>query len=108
MNDTFTDRLFRSLGTHAVKEFSLTETRLKLVVAPWSNLDNEAIATFENPEFIFIEADSGLVGAISNLNLPWDIIRFDSNLVEGVIWEFGLCCSEIQVGFKSKMPEITF
>ncbi|MDC5840263.1 hypothetical protein OPW33_13110 [Vibrio europaeus] len=108
MNKEISERLFRSLGTHALKAFSLSERGLTLVVAPWENLEDEAVAVFSELEVCYIEADSGTQDFSTDFNLPWDIIRFDSYQIEDNLWEFGLCCSEIKVGFKSKMPEISF
>ncbi|MGF1694462.1 hypothetical protein L4C54_02165 [Vibrio lamellibrachiae] len=108
MNSKISELLFRSLGTHALKEFSLSGSGLKLVVAPWDDLDNEAVAVFSELEISYIEADCGIEGSISDFSLPWDIIRFDSHHKDGDVWEFGLCCSEIQVGFRANMPQISF
>ncbi|MBQ4835759.1 MULTISPECIES: hypothetical protein [Pseudoalteromonas] len=108
MDKNISDLLFRSLGTHALKAISLSQTEIKLVVAPWDNLNNEALAIFETPEIIYLEGTNGDVSAFADLNLPWDIIRFDSQLVSGLIWEFGLCCDEVHLGFRAKMPDISF
>lgn len=102
------DVLFRSLGTHAVKRISISEGQLILVVAPWDDLANEATATFSNVQIRYIEADNGIKGIPADLDLPWDIIRFDSNPSEAARWEFGLCCTDIQLGFISDSPDIQF
>ncbi|ESP91450.1 MULTISPECIES: hypothetical protein [Pseudoalteromonas] len=108
MDKNISELLFRSLGTHALKVLSLSQSELKLVVAPWDDLDNEALATFEVSEIMYFEVTSGEVNAFAQLNLPWDIIRFDSQLVSGLIWEFGLCCDEAHLGFRAKVPDISF
>ncbi|KJZ08906.1 hypothetical protein TW85_23000 [Marinomonas sp. S3726] len=108
MNRKISDLLFRSLGTHALKALSVSESELTLIVAPWDNLENEAVATFENVKIIYIEGDSGEMGVTSYLNLPWDIIRFDSTEKADSIWEFGLCCDEVKLGFRAPMPKISF
>ncbi len=108
MEKSISDILFRSLGTHALKEIAFSETEIKLVVAPWEDLQNEAIAVFEQVEILYIEAESGDIGFITDFNLPWDIIRFDSTQKEEARFEFGLCCSEVKLGFSSPMPRVTF
>lgn len=108
MSQKISEMLFRSLGTHALKALSVSESELKLIVAPWDNLQNEAVAIFENVDIIYIEGDSGKIGMTSYLNLPWDIIRFDSTQKTDSIWEFGLCCAEVQLGFRAAMPKIAF
>ncbi|OCQ23539.1 hypothetical protein A7985_06250 [Pseudoalteromonas luteoviolacea] len=106
MNKSLSDALFRSLGTHALKELSISLHQIQIVVAPWDDLQNEAIALFENVNIIYVESHD--TDATSNLNLPWDIIRLDSIEKTGAIWEFGLCCAELTLGFTASMPTITF
>ena len=108
MSQKISEMLFRSLGTHALKSLTVSEHELKLTVAPWDNLENEAVAIFENVDIIYIEGDSGKIGMTSYLNLPWDIIRFDSTQKTDSIWEFGLCCAEVQLGFRAAIPKIAF
>lgn len=104
------DLLFRHLGTHAVKKLLLSPRGLTLSVAPWQDLTNEAQAEFRLVNIRFIEADCGNNPTFSqdDANLPWDIIRFDSHQVGPELWEFGLCCSEIQLGFTAPLPDIHF
>ncbi|WOT04385.1 hypothetical protein [Shewanella youngdeokensis] len=108
MSKKISEILFRSLGTHALKALSVSENELKLIVAPWDNLQNEAVAVFKSVNIIYFEGDSGEIGVVSDLNLPWDIIRFDSTQISDSIWEFGLCCSEVKLGFRAAMPKIFF
>ncbi|KZN30447.1 hypothetical protein N480_05700 [Pseudoalteromonas luteoviolacea S2607] len=106
MEKNISDMLFRSLGTHALKAMSLSQQGIRFVVAPWDDLKNEATAAFENVDIIYIESDG--LDLMTNFNLPWDIIRFDSNKRSASLWEFGLCCDEIKLGFTASMPKITF
>lgn len=108
MSQKISEMLFRSLGTHALKSLTVSEHELKLTVAPWDNLQNEAVAIFENMDIMYIEREGGEIDMVTNLNLPWDIIRFDSTQKTDSIWEFGLCCAEVQLGFRAAMPKITF
>jgi hypothetical protein len=41
------DQLSRLLGTHALKKLSMSSNSVALVVAPWSDLENEATAVFD-------------------------------------------------------------
>lgn len=106
MIKTINDILFRSLGTHALKEISISQGQLTLVVAPWTDLEDEATAIFSDMEIIYIEAERDSEDQFLDFNLPWDIIRFDSKSRGHSVWEFGLCCRDIHFGFKAGWPVI--
>ncbi|WP_375748617.1 hypothetical protein [Vibrio sp. HN007] len=108
MSNSISNVLFRSYGTHALKEITLAEGRLRLVVAPWTDLSDEAIAEFTNVEIEYIEAERDSQDTFLDFNLPWDIIRFDSKPIDDSFFDFGLCCSDVRLGFKASWPKITF
>ena len=108
MTRSISEQLFRSLGTHAVKKICISEGRLELVVAPWSDLENEGSAIFNNMTVSYIEAERDSLDTFLDFNLPWDIIRFDSESTGLSTWRFGLCCRDIVIGFVANWPVITF
>ncbi|USD64288.1 hypothetical protein [Vibrio sp. SCSIO 43136] len=99
--------LLRGLGTHAIKQFSMANGELKIVVAPWNNLSDEAAADFRNVDMKYIETlpDSGEWPL--DFNLPWNLIRLDSNPETNNRWRIGICCGDINIGFVSDWPEIS-
>lgn len=101
-------QLFRSLGTHALKKITLSENCIEIIVAPWTDLDNEANAIFHEVTIEYIEAESGSSHQSLAFDLPWDIIRLDSQENKNGSWTFGLCCCEFVIGFVSRWPKLEF
>ncbi|MCW8336173.1 hypothetical protein [Vibrio paucivorans] len=100
--------LFRSYGTHALKKISIEIDKITLVVAPWEELDKEATAVFERTKILYIEAEGKVPGESLDYEMPWDMIRLDSQPIADEVWEFGLCCDNFIIGFSGQWPEIAF
>jgi hypothetical protein len=100
--------LFRSLGTHSVKSLCVDQHELKLVVAPWSDLENELEAVFRGWRLhsIFVdwveESD-----APDGLKLPWDIIAVDCKEIADSKWNYLLKCEYVEYCFDGQWPQIT-
>ncbi|MBM7035031.1 hypothetical protein [Vibrio ulleungensis] len=105
---SISDQLFRSLGTHALKELSMSSNSIALVVAPWSDLENEATAVFDDVQVEYFDTIFDSTADSTDLALPWDIIRFDVSDRGNDRWQFGLCCSDVHLGFSANAPKITF
>jgi hypothetical protein len=95
--------LYGNRGTHGVVEFSLTPGRIRLRVAPWDDPTTSVQAVFSNARFSSLDqyADKG-----DDLDLPWDIIGFDSYEQPHGRWRFVLHCSAIEWCFESEWPVI--
>ncbi|GMQ46676.1 hypothetical protein [Vibrio sp. 10N] len=104
MSEPIYDRMFRQLGDHVVTSIAMSESELRLTVAPSGDLDNQLIAVFEKFEIVFMEAESGRQDVDEDFSLPWFIIRFDICEVDKGIWQYGLCCHELKLGFKANVP----
>ena len=87
--------LYGSGGEHAVVEIVLSAGRLIVSVAPWASLPDVKVAEFTEAKItsIFVYTDSP-----DDLNLPWDIIGFDSFRLSESHWEFVLHCAGIEYG----------
>jgi len=99
--------LFRSYGTHGVKSISFRENALTVVVAPWTELenelDNELEANFSHALLDYIQSRDPEPG---ELELPWDIIAIDCTDVANGRWKFVLTCQAIEISFSAEWPEI--
>ncbi|MGF1719210.1 hypothetical protein L4D20_04095 [Vibrio kyushuensis] len=108
MANMLESELYRSLGAHAVIKLDISEQRIVLIVAPWSDLDNQITAVFKDIALNYVEVQLDPQDESVNLDLPWDIIRLDSSMNDNITWHFGLCCSDIIIGFDAPWPSITF
>ena len=89
--------LFGSFGTHALVSFLLDKGQLKLTIAPWTDLSKTKVFLFENGKIMSTEA-------LSEGNLPFDIIGIDHSKVASDIWRFCIHCSEREYVFEGKWP----
>lgn len=102
------DQLSRLLGTHALKKLSMSSNSVALVVAPWSDLENEANAVFDDVQIEYFDTIFDSAADSTDLALPWDIIRFDVSDSGKDRWQFGVCCSDVHLGFSATAPKITY
>jgi hypothetical protein len=95
--------LYGDRGTHGVIEFSLVPGFILLRVAPWDEPTAWVKAGFANARFSSLDqyANKG-----EELDLPWDIIGFDSYDQPTGRWKFVLHCSSIEWSFESDWPVI--
>jgi hypothetical protein len=95
--------LYGSGGVHGVVEITLSADRLIVSVAPWTSLSVIKVAEFMEPKVTSIEvyADES-----DDLNLPWDIIGFDSYPLSEPLWKFVLHCAGIEYIFESRWPTL--
>ncbi|MCK6263540.1 hypothetical protein KP803_09680 [Vibrio sp. ZSDE26] len=108
MTDKLKNVLFRDFGTHAVKKLEISEARIVLVVAPWTDLTDEVSAVFQDITLSYVEAQLDSTDEELDLTFPWDIIRLDSTSKDKNRWHFGLCCSDIIIGFDASWPHVKF
>jgi hypothetical protein len=96
--------LFAELGVHAVIEFTQSEHSIRLRVAPWESVESWREAIFGQAKITSIDvyADDP-----EGLNMPWDIIGFDCNNLDGERWGFVLHCDGIEYGFESEWPKLS-
>lgn len=95
--------LFRNRGAHAVVEMTLALKRLVLTVAPLSDLSQRTTVEFADCRLTSLDVlDDNLV----ELNLPWDIIGFDSDELGEARWSFCLHCSAIEHSFEAGWPRM--
>jgi hypothetical protein len=95
--------LYGNRGTYGVIEFGLTPGRVRLRVAPWEDPTESVQAVFNNAKFSSLDnyADKG-----ADLDLPWDIIGFDSYEQPNGRWRFVLHCDAVEWCFESEWPVI--
>ncbi|MGI2905988.1 hypothetical protein [Tolypothrix sp. VBCCA 56010] len=91
--------------THAVVEFALTQDKLLLTIAPWCDLNSTFSAEFYDYKITSLSVDPN-PDEHTDLNLPWDIIGFDSYELESNRWEFVLHCDDIEYVFESSFPTL--
>src|SRR3954469_9383190 len=85
-------------GTYAVVEIRQAEKRLTLSIAPWQNLESVVTADFAEAAVTSIDIHPA---APDELNVPWDIIGFDSYPLSENRWRFVLCCAGVEYAFES-------
>ncbi len=75
MSTAIENFLYGASGTHGVVEMVLSANRFVVSLAPWTTLAAVKVAEFMEPKItsINVYADNP-----DDLNLPWDIIGFDS------------------------------
>ena len=103
MSTAIENFLYGQGGTHGVVEVSLSANRLILTVAPWVDLSSVKVAEFLESKITSVEVYA--VDA-DELNLPWDIIGFDSDPIPGYRWRFVLHCGGIEYVFESRWPRL--
>lgn len=91
--------------THAVVGWALTPDKLLLTVAPWEDLGSPLCAEF--PEFKITSLEL-YPDEPDDLNLPWDIIGFDSYTLASERWKFVLHCDSVEYCFESKWPVLVY
>jgi hypothetical protein len=103
MSTAIENFLYGSGGTHGVVEMVLSTNRLIVSVAPWTSLAAVKVAEFRESKITSIEvyADDP-----DDLNLPWDIIGFDSYPLSESRWKFVLHCAGIEYVFESRWPTV--
>lgn len=89
--------------THAVVEFALTQDKLLLTVAPWYDLNSTISAEFCDYKITYLSVATD-PDEYTDLNLPLDIIGFDSYELELNCWKFVLHCNDIEYIFESSFP----
>jgi hypothetical protein len=95
--------LFGNYGTHALISFSLSIERIAITVAPWVDLNCTTEAVFERVTLLSFRGNSG--ESPEELNLPWDIIAFDSTRQSDGRWEFVLYCGATEFIFLADFPK---
>jgi hypothetical protein len=95
--------LYGQFGTHGVVEIGLSTKRLILSVVPWTHPSLVKVAEFMQSRISSIEvyADNP-----DDLNLPWDIIGFNSFPLSESRWTFVLHCAGIEYNFESRWPTL--
>src|SRR5262245_36455997 len=93
--------LYGAGGTHGVVAITLSADRLVVSVPPWSSLTAVKVAEFTEPKITSIEV---YADTADDLNLPWDIIGFDSYPLSEPRWKFVLHCAGIEYVFESRWP----
>jgi hypothetical protein len=95
--------LYGERGTHGVFEFNLAPGCIRLRVAPWADPSASVEAVFTNARFSSLDqyADTG-----EALDLPWDILGFDSYEQPAGRWRFVLHCHAVEWCFESDWPGI--
>jgi hypothetical protein len=100
--------LYGNGGTHGVVEFHLMPSVIVLRVAPWEPLKDSAdvvLATFQNVRVIAVAAQAD-PSDVDDLQMPWDIIAFDSDRQLNGRWKFVLHCAAVEWCFESDWPLI--
>ena len=95
--------LYGSGGVHAIVEVVLADGRLVVSVAPWESLADVKVAEFTEVKITSIEVNGD---SPDDLNLPWDIIGFDSYRLSESHWKFGLHCDGIEFVFQARWPQL--
>ncbi len=95
--------LFRDGGTHAVVGFKLSENRITIQVAPWTQLEAKTTTEFSEAKITSVDvyAEEG-----DELNLPWDIIGFDCYPASQSRWRFVLHGTGLEYSFESLWPQV--
>jgi hypothetical protein len=95
--------LYGKGGTHAVVEVTLSAERLILTVAPWAEPSSVKVAEFLEPRVVSVTVNTD---DPDDLNLPWDIIGFDSHPLPDSRWGFVLYCGGVEYVFESRWPQL--
>jgi hypothetical protein len=95
--------LFKWDEPSAVVAVALVEKQILISIAPWEQLSLAVSAQFEEAMITSLEvyADSP-----DDLNLPWDIIGFDSYPLPDERWRFVLHCIGIEYVFEARWPRL--
>jgi hypothetical protein len=88
-------------GAYGLVEIAQSANRLVLTVAPWADLASVKVAVFADMKILSVEVYSD---NLDDLNLPSDIIGFDSHPMPKSRWKFVLHCSGIEYVFESRWP----
>ena len=96
MSSSIEHALYGDRGTHGVIEFSLVPGSIMLRATPWDKPAEWVKAVFENARFFSLDQypDKGDKG--EDLDLPWDIIGFDSYEQAAGRWKFVFHCKSVE------------
>ena len=94
---------YGQLGTQGVTNFTVTQGVICLRLVPWEGPQVLTTATFNEAQLIAVDDYSD---DIDDLNLPWDVIAFDCQELDGGRWQFVLHCSAIEWCFESAWPVV--
>jgi hypothetical protein len=95
--------LFRDGSAHCVSSIRLSSEELLLTLHPWERAAVVVQASFHRPRIV--STDDTHAG--DDIELPWDIIGFDSEQLPDGGWRFCLHTDAIEYVFDSSWPQIT-
>ena len=72
-------------------------------MAPWEGSSPPTSAVFTEAKLLSVEV---YVDGPDDLNLPWDIIGFDSYRLSESHWKFVLHCAGIEYVFEARWPQL--
>jgi hypothetical protein len=89
--------LYGSDRPHGIVSFHVSPGQIVIAVAPypWDAREVVTDATFEAAVLRYVQSHSDL--SPDDVELPWDIIGFDSYELADGRWEFVVCCSALEV-----------
>ncbi len=93
--------LYGDLGTQGVTGFTASPGAIRISLAPWDGPKVRTIANFREARLASVEAYPAVPG---DLDMPWDVIGFDSYELGDGRWQFVLHCDGIEWCFESAWP----
>ena len=96
--------LYEGRGVHGVSEFTASPGVVRLKLTPWEGPQVHTCAVFGEDRLISLDA---YPDDRCTLDLPWDVIGFDSDDLGGGRWRFVLHWDAIEWCFESAWPVIS-
>lgn len=94
--------LFRNDAAHCVMAFEHAGDVIAVVLHPWEQPKLASLARFEGVRMLSVD-DSYADG---DGTLPWDIIGFDSEPLDGNRWRYCLHTDAIEYCFEADWPAV--
>lgn len=93
--------LYEGGGKHAVVEVRMSEARLVLKVAEWTELSAVKTVEFTDFKIVAMDVDNN---NHEDFNLPWDLIALDCAPIAADRWRFELHSASLMYRFESAWP----
>lgn len=101
LGDEFENCMFRSGPVHGLKKIVLEENCLTLIMAPWSDLDDEVTAVFKSCRIKSMEFED------DEDPMPWDMIGMGCTENKDDAFFFSIHTAGCDLNFTANWPEFS-
>ncbi len=101
---TIEQALFRNSTAHCISAIDIANDVIAITLHPWERPELTSRARFEGVKILSVDNSYADTDA---MELPWDIIGFDSDKLSDDMWRYCLHTDAVEYCFESKWPAIS-